>query len=121
MVFNMRWRQQHEPDDAGVHDGRGGHCGRCRDGDAQPTGSDQTEVTETPAHAERRGLAWVVGAFLICPCHLPLTLALAATLLAGTAVGAIVLGHPLVVGMIVTLAWGAATWHGIRLLRSAGG
>jgi hypothetical protein len=26
----------------------------------------------TPAHTESRGLAWVVGAFPICPCHLRL-------------------------------------------------
>jgi hypothetical protein len=60
----------------------------------------------------------VAGAFLICPCHLPLTLALATTLLAGTAAGAIVGGHPFVAGTVVTLAWGVATWHGFRLLRS---
>jgi hypothetical protein len=116
----MRLRKQHGPDDSRVHDSRSGHCGRCRDGDAQSTGSDQAEVTGTPADAEKRGIAWIAGAFLICPCHLPLTLALATTVLAGSAVGAIVRGHPLVVGTVVTLAWGAATWHGVRLLRSAG-
>lgn len=30
-----------------------------------------------------------IGAFSFCPCHLPLTLALAGTLLAGTAAGAL--------------------------------
>ena len=62
---------------------------------------------------------WVVGAFLICPCHLPLTLGLAATLLAGTAAGAALRGHPVLAGTIMTLAWLAATWRGIQLLRSA--
>jgi len=31
----------------------------------------------------------LIGAFLFCPCHLPLTLALAGMLLAGTAAGAL--------------------------------
>jgi len=70
---------------------------------------------------ENRGIAWVIGAFVICPCHLPLTMALATTLLAGTAAGAALRGHPLVAGTIITLAWLAATWHGVRLLRKSAG
>jgi len=62
----------------------------------------------------------VIGAFVICPCHLPLTLSLAAALLGGTAAGAALRGHAFVVGAIITLAWVAATWRGVRLLRQAG-
>lgn len=75
-----------------------------------PTSSTQTE---------RRGLAWVIGAFVICPCHLPLTLGLAATLLSGTAAGALITGHPYIAGAAITAAWVAATWRGIHHLRSA--
>jgi hypothetical protein len=64
-------------------------------------------------------LAWLIGALLICPCHLPLTLGLAATVLAGTAAGALVSGHPYVAGAVITSAWLAATWRGIRHLQSA--
>jgi hypothetical protein len=64
-------------------------------------------------------MLWVVGAFLICPCHLPLTLGFAATLLAGTAAGAVLRGHPFAAATVLTLGWMAATWHGIRLLRAA--
>ena len=74
-------------------------------------------VSLTPEQAENRGIAWVIGAFVICPCHLPLTMALATTLLAGTAAGAALGGHPHVAGTTITLAWLAATWHGVRLLR----
>ncbi len=81
-------------------------CGHCDDGAAQSTDS--------------RGLAWVIGAFVICPCHLPLTLSLAAALLGGTAAGAALRGHPFAAGTIITLAWLAATWHGFRLLRREG-
>ena len=71
----------------------------------------------TPAQAGKRGLAWVAGAFLICPCHLPLTLTLATTALAGTTAGILLRAHPVAAGTIITLAWLAATWHGIRLMR----
>ena len=81
-------------------------------------GGSRTEVP--PEQRVNRGLAWVIGAFVICPCHLPLTLGLAATLLAGTALGAALRGHPIIAGSVITLAWAAATWRGIHLMRSAG-
>lgn len=70
-----------------------------------PTGRD----------AERRGLLWVIGAFIICPCHLPITLALAASLLSGTAAALVLRDHPFLVGAGITLVWLLATWHGLRL------
>ena len=68
--------------------------------------------------AENRGILWVVGAFVICPCHLPITLGLAATLLGGTLAGAALRAHPFVAGAVITVTWVAATWHGFRLMRS---
>ena len=76
-------------------------------------------VSPTPRHSENRGLAWLIGGFLICPCHLPMLLGLAGTVLAGTVLGALVSGHPYVAGAIITTAWAAATWRGIRHLQSA--
>lgn len=73
----------------------------------------------SPRAAERRGLAWVIGAFVICPCHLPLTLGLAATAFSGTALGALVTGHTYSAAAIITSAWLAATWRGFHHLRSA--
>jgi len=96
-------------------------CGHCGDGGAQPARSDRAEVKGTREHAESRGIAWVIGAFVICPCHLPLTMALATSLLAGTAAGAALRGHPLAAGTTITLAWLAATWHGVQLLRKPAG
>ena len=74
-------------------------------------------VTVPAAHAQNRGLAWVTGAFLICPCHLPLTMTLAATVLAGTTVGVLLHTHSLAAGALITLVWLGGTCHGIRLLR----
>lgn len=76
-------------------------------------------VTMTPEQAEHKGMAWVIGAFLICPCHLPLTLGLAATLLSGTAAGVLLRDHPYVAGAVVTTMWLAGTWRGIHHFRSA--
>lgn len=73
----------------------------------------------TPEKAESRGLAWLIGAFLICPCHLPLTLWVGITLLSGTAAGALLRDHPYLAGATITLAWVAATWRGIRHLQAA--
>jgi prepilin-type processing-associated H-X9-DG protein len=47
----------------------------------------------------------VVGAFLICPCHLPLTIAFATTVLAGTTAGVLLRAHPLAAGVVITAAW----------------
>jgi hypothetical protein len=71
----------------------------------------------TPAQAGNRGLAWVAGAFLICPGHLPLTLTLATTALAGTTAGLLLRAHLLVAGTIITLVWLAATGYAILLIR----
>jgi hypothetical protein len=76
-------------------------------------------VAPSAERLENKGLALVIGAFVICPCHLPLTLWLAAGLLAGTTAGALVDGHPFAVGALITLAWGAATWRGFQYLRAA--
>ncbi len=71
------------------------------------------------ATTEKRGLVWVMSSFLLCPCHLPLTLGLLGTVLGGTAAGALLRQYPLVAGLIVTLAWGAGTLRGLRHLRRA--
>lgn len=68
---------------------------------------------------ERRGLAWVMGAFAICPCHLPLTLALMGTVLSETAVGAMLNRHVSIAGALIAVVWAAGTWRGLCYLRSA--
>lgn len=77
-------------------------------------------VTRRPVHTENRGLAWVAGAFLICPCHLPLTIGMASTVLAGTTAGLLLRAHPLAAGVLITASWAAGTWRGIHHLRAAG-
>jgi hypothetical protein len=71
------------------------------------------------ARLETKGLVWLIAAFLVCPCHLPLTLGLAGLLLAGTTAGALLQSHPFAAGVVVTVVWAAGTWRGFHLLRAA--
>ena len=64
-------------------------------------------------------MAWMIGAFVFCPCHLPVTLAVLAMLLGGTAAGAMLSAHPYLAGTVVTMLWAAGTWRGFSLVRSA--
>jgi len=105
--MNSHFRSQlHEPDSDVPGSGRLA-CHRC-------SGRDAAEIE--PSNV--KGLLWVAGAFVFCPCHLPLTLWLLTAVLAGTSAGALVQGHPFVAGSLTTLVWAAGTWHGMRLMRT---
>jgi MerE protein len=88
-------------------------------GDARPPrrrGDGDCCAVPSARSANGRGLAWVFGAFVICPCHLPITLTVAAALLGGTGAGIALRSHPVIAGLVITAAWAAATWHGFRLM-----
>jgi mercuric ion transport protein len=69
---------------------------------------------------ERRGRRWLIVSFLACPCHLPLTLAVLAGVLGGTALGALLREHTVLAGTLVGAAWLAGTARGLLLIRRAG-
>jgi cytochrome c biogenesis protein CcdA len=79
----------------------------------------KTVCALTPEQADRRGVAWVIGSFVLCPCHLPITLAVIVAVLSGTAIGALVRGHLYVAGAIISITWLAGTLHGFNLMRRA--
>ena len=64
-------------------------------------------------------MMWMIGAFVFCPCHLPITFSALALLLGGTVAGAALRAHPYIAGMIVTLLWAAGTWRGFALVNRA--
>lgn len=70
---------------------------------------------------ERRGVRWIVGGFVFCPCHLPLTQAIPGALFAGTTGGIVLRRHAVLLGLLSTAAWLLATWWGFRLLRRSTG
>ena len=91
--------------------------------DARPTGHltdhSPTGAPVLGAALERKGRWWVFGSFILCPCHLPLTLAVVSTVLAGTSAGAVLRDHAWTAGAVVTAAWLLGTGYGFRLLRRA--
>lgn len=72
-----------------------------------------------PVDLERRGRWWLLWSFLLCPCHLPLTLGVLASVLAGTGLGALLRAHAVIAGVIITAAWVLGTGYGLRLIRQA--
>lgn len=55
--------------------------------------------------------------FLACPCHLPLTLGILATLLGGSTLAVMLRDNALVAGLLVTAIWVAGTARGFLLVR----
>ena len=77
------------------------------------------DVCVNPRKLENRGMAWMIGAFVFCPGHLPITLTVLALLLGGTAAGALLRAHPYLAGSVITALWAAGTWRGFSLVRAA--
>jgi len=77
-----------------------------------------------PTHAgarqhEKRGRRWLVVSFLLCPCHVPLALALAGAILGGSTLGAAISGNALRVGIVMSALYAVMLWRGFRLIRRA--
>jgi len=83
---------------------------------AEEARSDLAEAVTEPGRG-RRGFAWVLGSFVVCPCHLPLTLVLLATVTAGTTFGALLHAHIVLAGVVITTVWAFGLWRGLGLLR----
>ncbi len=98
----------------------GGRC-NTRGGRLVPVPATVTPAPAPPSapNLERRGRRWLLWSFLLCPCHLPLTLAVLGTVLAGTSMGALLRDHAWVAGTIISLTWTAGTGYGFHLIRRA--
>lgn len=83
------------------------------------TPSGEPLITIDPAADERRGRWWLILSFLACPCHLPWTLAILATVFGGTALGAALREHTVLAGVIIATVWVAGTGRGLWLVRRA--
>ena len=68
---------------------------------------------------ERRGRRWLVVSYILCPCHLPVTLSLLAVALGGTALGSVVVGHAGWVAVGLTALYAAVLWRGFHRIRAA--
>ena len=72
-----------------------------------------------PAASERRGRMWLLWSFIFCPCHLPLTMAVLATVFGGTALGAVISRNTLAVGVVFGLIYAVGLGIGFRHIRAA--
>lgn len=84
-----------------------------------PASAVATSSPETAIQLERRGRWWLVWSFLLCPCHLPLSLAVLATLLAGTSFGVVLRDHPWLAAGVISTVWAVGTGYGLVLVRRA--
>jgi hypothetical protein len=79
----------------------------------------QEQPTADRAALERRGRWWLAVSFLFCPCHLPLTLGLLATVGGGTALGGLLRDHGWVAAAVIAATWLAGTARGFTWIRRA--
>ena len=68
---------------------------------------------------EQRGRRWLSVSYLLCPCHIPITLVLIGSAFGGTAIGAALTGNALRVGIVLTGLYAIVLWRGFRQIRRA--
>ncbi len=68
---------------------------------------------------ENRGRLWLVLSWILCPCHLPVTMALFVTLAGGTAIGAALTASAWRLGTVFAALYALALWRGFHHLRQA--
>ncbi|MCB1029997.1 MAG: hypothetical protein KDA95_01580 [Acidimicrobiales bacterium] len=76
-------------------------------------------MSNSAIELETKGRRWLLWSFILCPCHLPWTLAVLMAVSGGTFLGAALREHIWIAGAVVTTAWIAGTAYGFRLIRLA--
>ncbi len=61
----------------------------------------------------------LVVSYLVCPCHLPVTMTLLGFAFGGTAVGSALAGNAGVVGVVLGAVYAFVLWRAFRSLRRA--
>ncbi len=73
----------------------------------------------TAAALERTGRRWLIWSFIFCPCHLPLSMALLASVFGGSAFGAMISRNALGTGLALGTLYAIGVAIGFRYLRKA--
>jgi len=68
---------------------------------------------------EQQGRRWLLVSYFLCPCHVPITLALISAVFGGTVFGAAVTGNAFRLGVVLTTAYAVVLWRGFRQIRRA--
>ena len=90
-------------------------------GVASPSSAPDTEplAAVDPDRLERTGRRWLIWSFILCPCHLPWTMAALAAVFGGTAFGALVTANATTVGVLIGLVYAVGVGIGFRYIRRA--
>ncbi len=72
-----------------------------------------------PKALERKGRRWLIWSFIFCPCHLPLSMAVLASIFGGSAFGAMVSRNALGTGLVLGTLYAIGVGIGFRYLRKA--
>ncbi|MEZ5375869.1 MAG: hypothetical protein R2733_05095 [Acidimicrobiales bacterium] len=68
---------------------------------------------------ERKGRRWLIWSFVFCPCHLPLSMAVLASIFGSSAFGALVSRNTLGTGLVLGAIYAVGVGIGFRYLRQA--
>lgn len=68
---------------------------------------------------ERTGRRWLIWSFILCPCHLPWTLAILAAVFGGSTIGVLVNQYRTVVGVAIAVIYFIGVAIGFSYLRKA--
>jgi hypothetical protein len=68
---------------------------------------------------EKKGRWWLVLSYVLCPCHLPITLTLLGLAFGGTALGSIIAGNAGWVAVVMVALYAAVLARGFTHLRRA--
>ncbi len=86
----------------------------------EPLADDTTGPAVAGAKAlERTGRRWLIWSFVFCPCHLPLTMAVLASIFGGSAFGALISRNALGTGIVLGVLYAIGVGIGFRYLRKA--
>ena len=92
---------------------------RPKPGRWQFIGKSSLPLDPAAREHERRGRRWLFVSYFLCPCHIPLTMALLGVLFGGTALGAALAGNAFRVGAVLVVAYSVVLWRGFRQIRLA--
>ncbi len=80
-----------------------------------PTADDAPDAKRL----ERKGRRWLIWSFVFCPCHLPLSMAVLASVFGGTAMGTLISSNTLGTGIVFGSIYAVGVGIGFRYLRKA--
>lgn len=86
---------------------------------APPPTKSTVKPSADGVRLERIGRRWLVWSFILCPCHLPWTLALITAAAGGSATGAVVNSHRNWISLAIAILYLVGVAVGFRYLRRA--